>query len=127
MGIRRCRPQMAARRLPPRQCRALDRHLGASGLVRIWQTDSCAVRALSLMVRDRLRLHSMRLLWVAARCRLSCGALLDRKNAPLQGAGVHPSDLRWISFMPSEMGFCQFSTVSNPNSTVEQTISHTLQ
>jgi len=40
---------------------------------------------------------------------------------------MHPLGLRWISLMPSEMGFFSFSTFSNPNSTVEQTISHTLQ
>jgi hypothetical protein len=69
----------------------------------------------------------MRLLWFRRSLSAELRALLDRKSAPLQGAGVHPSGLRWISSMPSEMGFRQFFHGFQPNSTVEQTISHTLQ
>jgi hypothetical protein len=50
----------------------------------------------------------MRLLWFRRSLSAELRALLDRKSAPLQGAGVHPSGLRWISSMPSEMGFRQF-------------------
>src|SRR5215831_15267881 len=42
-------------------------------------------------------------------------ALLDRKSAPLQRLCVRPSGLRRISFMPSEMGFCQFFHGFQPN------------
>jgi hypothetical protein len=64
----------------------------------------------------------MQPLWVAALFRLSPGALLDRKSAPSQALSCTH---RVYGGMP---GFSvSFSTISNPNSTVEQTICHTLQ
>jgi hypothetical protein len=108
---------------------AIARNKALSALLRrsTEELDDVVGSHIRLIVRDRLRLHSMRLLWVAARRRLSCGRCLIARARLCKGLACTRRVCGGSALCRAKWGSVSFSTASNPNSTVEQTISHTLQ